>query len=251
MKNRLHKSLENSNPEITRRRFLKLSSTAAVGVGAGLSGALPGLIWIDRAIAAIPVSEGYLLVDTKKCQGCLTCMLACSLVHEGVENLSLARIQVIQSSFQKWPHDVTIAQCRQCQQPDCVEACPEGALAADPHHGNVRMIDSEKCIGCGACVAACRFTPSRTIMGSGPDSGNNEKAIKCDLCAAAAHHWDQKGGGPRGKQACVEFCPVKAIQFSAQLPTQEGDAGYQVNLRDWRWGVLGYHKAAKPQPNRD
>jgi len=29
-----------------------------------------------------PLSEGYLIVDSKKCAGCIACMLACSLVHE-------------------------------------------------------------------------------------------------------------------------------------------------------------------------
>ncbi len=224
--------------EFTRRRFLKMSGAAAVGVT--VSGLLPGLIWVDRAVAAIPASGGYLLVDTKKCQGCASCMLACSLVHEGVENLSLARIQVIQDSFQKWPHDVTIEQCRQCVEPYCVEACEAGALRADPRYGNIRMINPDKCTGCGDCVEACPYTPSRPIVGPDKRYANQEKARKCDLCAGAAFHWDAKGGGPEGKQACVEVCPVNAIKFTAEIPLQEGDSGYNVNLRDWKWAALGY-----------
>ena len=223
--------------EMDRRNFLKLTGVAAIGVGVG---GMPGLIWIDEAVAAIPAAEGYLLVDTKKCQGCVSCMLACSLVHEGVENLSLARIQVIQDSFQKWPHDVTIAQCRQCVEPYCVEACPEGALIANPTYGNIRMIDRNKCNGCGKCLEACPYTPSRPIMGQDKRYQNREKAKKCDLCADAVYHWDEKGGGPKGKQACVEVCPVDAIKFTAQIPPQEGDAGYKVNLRDRKWGAFGY-----------
>ena len=88
--------------------------------------------------------EGYLLIDTKKCQGCLSCMLACSLVHEGEENLSLSRIQVSQNSFKKYPYDVTsesIQSCDLCsdtpfwnKQPGpyeklaCVAVCPVGAV---------------------------------------------------------------------------------------------------------------------------
>ena len=229
---------ENNNGEITRRDFLKLSGAAAIGVS--ISGVLPGLIWIDEATAAIPASEGYLLVDTKKCQGCMSCMLACSLVHEGVENLSLARIQVIQNSFEKWPRDVTIDQCRQCVKPYCVEACPVDALEPNSKYGNIRMIDIDKCIGCGECIEACPYTPSRPIIGPDQRYQNREKARICDLCANATYHWDEKGGGPKGKQACVEVCPVNAIKFTAQIPLQEGDAGYKVNLRDWKWAALGY-----------
>jgi protein NrfC len=238
MKNKKHAKHDDTNGKITRRNFLKLSGAAAVGmwVGKGLS----DLIWIDEAIAAIPASEGYLLVDTKKCQGCMSCMLACSLVHEGVENLSLARIQVIQNPFHKWPDDLTIEQCRQCVDPACVAACPARALESNPRYGNVRMVNKERCTGCGECAAACPYTPSRSLMAADERYQNKEKARKCDLCAQAPYHWYKKGGGPQGKQACVEVCPVKAIKFSKDIPLQEGETGYKVNLRDEKWASLGY-----------
>ena len=129
---------------ISRRKFLRVTGKAALGAGVG--GLVPRLIWLDNAIAAIPASEGYLLVDTKKCQGCLSCMLACSLVHEGTENLSLSRIQILQNSFAKFPDDLTMAQCRQCVEPPCVEACPQKALYVDKKNGNVRTVDVKKCI---------------------------------------------------------------------------------------------------------
>ena len=163
-----------------------------------------------------------------------------SLVHEGVENLSLARIQVIQDSFQKWPHDLTIEQCRQCLEPYCVEACPLGALKANPKYGNVRMIDTKKCNGCGECIETCPFTPSRSFLTPDERYQNEAKARKCDLCAGATYHWDSKGGGPEGKQACVEVCPVNAIKFTDQIPEQDGDTGYKVDLTDSKWQALGF-----------
>ncbi len=167
-------------------------------------------------------------------------MLACSLANEGVESLALARIQVLQNPFEKWPHDVSVEQCRQCVEPECVKACPEEALAVNAEYGNVRQVDEEKCIGCGKCAGACPFTPSRPIMAPDNDFGGENKARKCDLCAHAAYHWDQVGGGPDGKQACVVFCPVGAIRFTRDVPVQQGDAGYDVNLRrhdpGWKHG---------------
>ena len=167
-------------------------------------------------------------------------MLACSLVNEGQVNLSLSRIQVIQNSFEKWPDDVTIEQCRQCVEPACVKACPTEALEADPEYGNVRRVDAEKCIGCGSCVQACPYTPSRPVLAPDENSDDNLKSRKCDLCAHAPFHWDNAGGGPGGKQACVEVCPVGAIEFTTRVPKQEGDSGYKVNLRDETWSTLGY-----------
>ena len=43
-----------------------------------------------------------------------------------------------------------------------------------------------------------------------------------------------------GCGACVEICPVGAISFTAEIPVQEGDAGYEVNLRGSGWHKLGY-----------
>jgi protein NrfC len=65
-------------------------------------------------------------------------------------------------------------------------------------------------------------------------------SLKCDLCANATFHWDEAGGGPGGKQACVEVCPLGAIAFTQEIPVQVGDAGYQVNLRGDAWLSLGY-----------
>lgn len=227
-----------TNHGMSRRGFIKAVGTAAAG--AGVSTLLPGIFWIDEATAAIPVSEGYLLVDTRKCQGCGSCMLACSLVNEGATDYARARIQVIQNSFAKWPMDVVIAQCRQCAEPACVDACAEGALSVDPSQGNVRRVDKAKCVGCGACAEACPFTPSRAAIMADETYNGEDKARKCDLCAGAPYHWDEAGGGPGGKQACVSICPVKAIKFTAELPEQKGDAGYDVNLRDWKWGMMGF-----------
>jgi protein NrfC len=213
---------------ISRRDFLKFTGAAVIGTGV-----LSETIWLDDAVAAIPASKGYLLVDTKKCQGCLSCMLACSLVHEGKENLSLARIQILQNSFEKFPDDLTLAQCRQCVEPACVQACPEKALFVDKKNGNVRVVDVKRCIGCKACVQACPFEPSRALW-----NPEKKKALKCDLCSDAPF-WNKKGG-VKGRQACVEVCPVNAIQFTKKIPEQKGDTGYKVNLRGESWKKWGY-----------
>ena len=65
-----------------------------------------------------------------------------------------------------------------------------------------------------------------------------EHAQICDLCANTPF-WNEQGG-PSGKQACVEVCPLGAIKFTKETPVQEGDGGYKVNLRGEIWGKSGY-----------
>ena len=186
----------------------------------------------QRKEISYAVSRGYLVYDSKKCAGCVTCMLACSLVHEGEENLSLARIQIAQDSFAKFPDDIKIAVCRQCITPVCVQQCPTGAAFVDSANGNVRRIDSAKCIGCKTCLAACPQQPNRTVW-----NPKINKSMKCDLCADSPY-WTEKGG-PDGKQACVESCPMKALKMVAETPNQTETDGYDVNLRNVHWLNLG------------
>lgn len=224
----------------TRRDFIIDSTKAGFVVAAVVN--FPGILnaKAHASNSEIPASMGYLLVDSKKCQGCRSCMLGCSLVNEGNQSLRSSRIQVIQDSFKEYPKDITIAQCRQCEEPNCLEACVTGALHIDKDNGNVRSINPGDCIMCGSCVAACPHTPSRSLYGP-----NNESAIKCDLCVSASYkeNWpfDEKGG-PGGKQACVENCSLKAIQFTLEMPNQIGNKGYDTNLRlnDLAWWQFGY-----------
>ncbi|MBU1340802.1 MAG: 4Fe-4S dicluster domain-containing protein [Proteobacteria bacterium] len=223
---------------LSRRTFLKCTGTIVFAVGSG--GYLLSGCEVKEDGSAMAISDGYLVVDVEKCQGCISCMLACSLVHEGAESLSYSRIQILQDSFGKFPDDLTIEQCRQCEAPACVDVCAEGALTANAEFGYVRMVDKEKCTGCGSCFKACPHTPARLTVMEDETFSRELKSLKCDLCANAPHHWDEKGGGPDGKQACVEVCPVGAIAFRKKLPAQKGKSGYKVNLRDKNWVRLGY-----------
>ena len=63
-------------------------------------------------------------------------------------------------------------------------------------------------------------------------------AAKCDLCLDAPH-WNRQGGH-KGKQACVEVCPMRAIKVVNELPEQKDGAGYDVNLRNEHWGWMGF-----------
>jgi len=83
---------------------------------------------------------------------------------------------------------------------------------------------------------ACPHFPHRTVWNAGKN-----KSRKCDLCASAPY-WSQNGG-PDGKQACVELCPMKALKLSKEVPVQEGTIGYDVNLRTETWAKLGITQA--------
>lgn len=223
----MNKDKQESSDRITRRQFL-------IGTGAlGAAVFLPGkLLAIPNTIAD---SEGFIVVDLKKCQGCGTCMMACALAHSGVASYNLSRIQIQQDSFANWPDDVSIAICRQCRDAPCVEVCPVTPVKANkpnPRYGNVRMIDPELCIGCRMCFARCPYVPSRIQWNAA-----TQHSQKCDLCVDTPYLKEK--GGPGGMQTCVKVCPVDAISFTTTMPDQHSEESYDVNLRGRVWAKLG------------
>jgi Fe-S-cluster-containing hydrogenase component 2 len=129
-----------------------------------------------------------LIIEAEKCTACRACELACSFTHEGSFAPRLSRIRVVR--FMDLGLNVPTV-CVNCARPVCVDACPTGAVRADPTT-RVVSIEAEECIGCRACVEACPF---------GAADFNEERGVAfiCDLC----------GGDP----ACVSHCVYGALRY--------------------------------------
>lgn len=208
--------------KFSRRDFVVGSGT--VLAGGALAAVSPKAAEAAKKQDSYALATHYLVYDSKNCAGCYGCMTACSLVHEGEINFSLARIQVHRAVLDEYPFDIQINVCRQCPTPLCVENCPTGAAHISAENGNIRMIDQEVCIGCKTCMKSCPFIPHRPIW-----NHFIEKATKCDLCADTPYY--NKQGGPGASQACVEACPSSALKVVTELPSQTDITGYDRNLQ--------------------
>ncbi|MDR1422560.1 MAG: 4Fe-4S dicluster domain-containing protein [Coriobacteriales bacterium] len=138
--------------------------------------------------------------DYSLCAGCTTCEIVCSLVHDGVVGPRYNRV-FLKRGTSNMLHTVLV--CMHCEDHPCYERCPkrDEAMCLDGEHGIV-YIDEENCIGCGACVRACKFSPSRINLIKSKDRALR-KAKKCDLCRTREE-------GP----ACIEWCPVRCLGLS-------------------------------------
>lgn len=145
---------------------------------------------VDGAVG-LKKSIGCVIHNPDICAGCRTCEIVCALNEEGVASSQLSRLQISRDIY---GGTIDVMPCKQCDEPECLLACPTGALHIDETTG-ARVIDEKECDGCQLCLDTCQFVPPRIRF-------NAKKIIcfKCYLC----------GGDPQ----CVKFCPTGALTAS-------------------------------------
>ena len=186
---------------------MKLSGKGLAGVA--LSSTLLSLMGCTRSQAeaglvdTIATPDFLLVANRAKCTGCQRCEVNCTLANDGDAHPYMARIRVRQNVnfgdqgptddykhgdgfFGLWGFKPDT--CKQCADPACVNACPKKAISADPVTG-ARVIDEDKCVGCGACVNACPWHMPRVDV-------EKHKSTKCISCGA-----------------CVAGCPISALRM--------------------------------------
>ena len=175
--------------EVTRRQFLKISGVSLTGLV--LSTPLLTLMGCtqkqvdDGSVTTWAFPQGLLVVNKDKCTGCQRCEINCTLVNDGCVSSYISRVKVTRNLFSgrndtglySDNHFVYFPDtCRQCAEPACGSACPQGAISADEK--GVKKVDPEKCIGCGACVNACPWHMPTV----NPVTGKSSKCVQCGAC---------------------------------------------------------------------
>ncbi len=127
-------------------------------------------------------------IDSEKCRGCCSCMVACATKNEQ-GHLKTSRIKVV--SFLKEAYFVPTV-CLQCEKPNCAYICRVGALHKNDETGVVER-DKDRCVGCKLCLLACPFGNLTFAEGV---------SVKCEVC----------GGDP----VCVKVCDWEALSFEEE-----------------------------------
>ncbi|MDY0236461.1 MAG: ferredoxin-like protein [Gudongella sp.] len=179
--------------ETTRRDFLKLTGKSLGGVAISMS-ILSMLGCESEQAVAYALPTGLLIADPTKCTGCQRCELTCTSFHDGKIQPYISRVKVAENynfgtegpKIDYWKRDGEFGNlmmnpetCKQCREPYCGRACPVGAISADPKQGNARVVDTTKCIGCGACEEACPWGMPTVD----PETKKSTKCVACGLCA--------------------------------------------------------------------
>ena len=190
-----------------RRDFLKnlcIAGASAVGMAAAT----------DAEAAQDKKEFVSVLVDTTRCIGCRNCEVACATenglpipdnkdktVFEEVRDMTPDQWTVVNRFDTETGRIFVKKQCMHCNQAACSTACLTQAMYKT-ENGPV-IWRASKCMGCRFCMVSCPFVVPKFEYHSA-----NPKIQKCILCYERL----EDGGIP----ACVESCPVDALQFGSR-----------------------------------
>jgi len=127
-----------------------------------------------------------LFLDLEKCYKCKECTAKCSYYyHPGNKGCLRCLALAVQEHV-----------CRRCEEPPCVNACPQKALEKRPDGMLNRY--SMRCTSCRNCTIACPFGVIHPLI-------VEYKTTMCDYSKGRTS--DEK------PPVCVGTCPHGAVQF--------------------------------------
>ena len=137
-----------------------------------------------------------LIIDHKSCWGCKTCEVACKQENSAADGIKLIYVSEDGPNMVDGKLDFVfqVNVCQHCDEPDCVDACPEEAITK--REDGIVVMDYEQCSGCELCVDACPY---------GAIAFDEDKGIaqKCNLC----YHRVDKGLIPAcADNVCLAHC---------------------------------------------
>jgi Fe-S-cluster-containing dehydrogenase component len=160
-----------------------------------------------------------MVIDLSRCKNLKKCQTACNHMHQVHPGQNWIKVYSMQDADHAAPYWEPTT-CMHCDEPPCVKVCPVDATFK--RQDGIVLIDSDRCIGCRFCMAACPYSV-RVFNWEESDlprePGKKEKEYscetslpqqkgtvgKCDFCPDMA----RKGELPH----CVSACPNGVFFF--------------------------------------
>jgi Fe-S-cluster-containing dehydrogenase component len=165
----------------------------------------------EEARKGIPGKKFVMVIDLSRCKNVKACQQACNHAHHVQDAQNWIKVYPMQDAEKEAPYWQPTT-CMHCDEPPCVKVCPVDATFK--RQDGIVLIDSDRCIGCRFCMAACPYS-TRVFNWGEPDLPvdiadkpyNPETSLpqkkgtvgKCDFCPDMT----RMGMLPH----CVSACP--------------------------------------------
>lgn len=186
-----------------------------------------------------------MVIDLTKCIGCETCQHVCAEMKDMPAGTVNRRVIESEMPLDEGGHRIFFPlSCMHCAKPPCLDVCPTGATQR--RSDGIVLIDSHRCIGCGACILACPYR-ARTIARQDSPLVETERAVsgdlrrepdrigtctKCDFCHAIVEAGMSEGlkpgADPKATPLCARYCLSEAICFG-DLDDPDSDVSRLIN----------------------
>jgi molybdopterin-containing oxidoreductase family iron-sulfur binding subunit len=164
-----------------------------------------------EARVGIEGKKFVMVIDLSRCKNLKKCQAACNHMHHIHPGQNWIKVYPMQDAEKTAPYWQPTT-CMHCDEPPCVKVCPVDATFK--RKDGIVLIDSDRCIGCRFCMAACPYS-TRAFNWGDPELPKDiaeqpyscESSVpqkkgtvgKCDFCPDMA----RQGKLPH----CVESCP--------------------------------------------
>jgi molybdopterin-containing oxidoreductase family iron-sulfur binding subunit len=174
-----------------------------------------------EARKGIPGKKFVMVIDLSRCKSLKRCQSACNHAHALHPGENWIKVYPMKDGDHTAPYWQPTT-CMHCDEPPCVKVCPVDATFK--RQDGIVLIDSDRCIGCRFCMAACPYS-TRVFNWEDPALPKSVAARpyscetslpqkkgtvgKCDFCADMT----RMGKLPH----CVSACPNGVFFFGDML----------------------------------
>ena len=96
-----------------------------------------------------------MVIDLARCKNVGKCQEACNHAHQVHPGQNWIKVLGMQDADHTAPYWQPTT-CMHCDEPPCVKVCPVDATFK--RQDGIVLIDSDRCIGCRFCMAACPYS---------------------------------------------------------------------------------------------
>ena len=109
----------------------------------------------SEARIGIPGKKFVMVIDLSRCKNLKKCQAACNHAHDLNPGENWIKVNPMQAAEHTAPYWEPTT-CMHCDEPPCVKVCPVDATFK--REDGIVLIDSDRCIGCRFCMAACPYS---------------------------------------------------------------------------------------------